>query len=114
VPLLLTGNTGGDFRTGDLNTDGKVDTIDLMLMASEWLKSDSLADIAPDPDGDDIVNFIDFAILAENWVPLLYWVPDFDRLVGWWKLDEGSGDSAADSSNHGNNGMVSVHRILDN
>lgn len=33
------------------------------------LQSDSLADIYPPPPfGDDIVNFLDFAVLAENWL----------------------------------------------
>ena len=27
-------------------------------------------------------------------------------LVGWWKLDEGSGTTAADSSGHGNDGTL--------
>jgi hypothetical protein len=28
------------------------------------------------------------------------------NLVGWWKFDEGSGETIADSSGHGNNGTV--------
>ncbi len=29
-------------------------------------------------------------------------------LVGWWKLGDGSGDTAVDSSDYGNNGTVNV------
>jgi len=29
-----------------------------------------------------------------------------DGLVGWWKFDEGQGDTVADSSGHGNDGKV--------
>ncbi|MHC4193846.1 MAG: hypothetical protein ACYSP9_06695 [Planctomycetota bacterium] len=29
-----------------------------------------------------------------------------DGLVGWWKFDEGKGETIVDSSGHGNNGTV--------
>ena len=41
---------------------------DLLILLTEWLENDSIADIAPAADGDNIVNFQDFAILAENWL----------------------------------------------
>ena len=41
---------------------------DLLTLLTEWLENDSIADIAPLPDGDEIVNFLDFAILTENWL----------------------------------------------
>jgi len=55
--------------SGDITGEGVVDIDDLARMADDWLQSGSLADIYPAPPyGDDIVNFQDFAILAENWL----------------------------------------------
>jgi len=54
---------------GDLNDDVKVNNEDLEIMTDEWLKiGDSVADIYPAFDGDKIVNFRDFAVLANNWL----------------------------------------------
>jgi len=54
---------------GDINGDGAVNMDDLLIMARDWLQADSIADIYPlPPDGDNIVNFQDFAKLAENWL----------------------------------------------
>jgi hypothetical protein len=54
---------------GDLTGEGIVDVEDLLIMARDWLESDSIADIAPPPpDGDGIVNLLDFALLAEHWL----------------------------------------------
>jgi len=53
---------------GDLNLSNKVNAADLELMAYDWLKiGSSRADIYP-PNGDGIVNFSDFAVLANNWM----------------------------------------------
>jgi hypothetical protein len=49
--------------SGDVNNDGKVDTLDLRIFADEWLTSGTLCDFVDD----NIVNFRDFAALAENW-----------------------------------------------
>ena len=51
---------------GDFNRDGSVDLDDLRTLASNWLGDEPLVDIAP-AGGDGIVNFLDFAIFAENW-----------------------------------------------
>ena len=55
---------------GDLNLDGRVDAADLQLMSEEeWLdEGNSRADIFPLPFGDGQVNFIDYAVLANNWL----------------------------------------------
>jgi hypothetical protein len=50
----------------DLNTDGGVDSLDLVVMFSDWLQGGSDADIAPDG-GDGSVNLLDFALLAKDW-----------------------------------------------
>ncbi|OHB58595.1 MAG: hypothetical protein A2Y12_08225 [Planctomycetes bacterium GWF2_42_9] len=56
--------------SGDLQPDGAVDIADLAIMASQWLESPGTpsADIMPKPNGDNIVNFLDFAELAEHWL----------------------------------------------
>ena len=53
---------------GDLTGEGATDIDDLFIMAAEWLQTNSIADIAPPPDGDNIVNFADFAITALHWL----------------------------------------------
>jgi hypothetical protein len=44
--------------------DGTCDLSDLLLMAINWLSNDPVTDIS----GDAIINFLDFAILAEHWL----------------------------------------------
>ncbi len=54
---------------GDVTGEGIYDTEDLIIMARDWLQSGSIADIyPPPPDGDDIVNLLDFAVLALHWM----------------------------------------------
>ncbi len=52
---------------GDLTGEGATDIEDLLIMAGDWLQSNSIADIAPDS-LDNFVNLLDFAILAEHWL----------------------------------------------
>jgi len=60
--------TGVVFLPGDFEPDGDVDSNDLAVLAAEWLQSgeDLLADIYP-VEGDNVVNFLDFATFAEGW-----------------------------------------------
>ena len=62
---------------GDLNDwSGEVEWIavdkvgydDLSLLANYWLQNEPSVDIAPEPDGDGIVNFLDFGVIGENWM----------------------------------------------
>jgi parallel beta-helix repeat protein len=55
---------------GDINHNGKVDFEDLKVLIDQWLQPPGTpsADIAPLPTGDNIVNFLDFALLADNWL----------------------------------------------
>ena len=54
---------------GDFNRDYVVDEQDLYQMAFEWLTAGPDTDIVPDiPDG--IVNFLDFAEFADNWLKI--------------------------------------------
>jgi len=54
--------------TADLSGDCDVDFEDLHMMTTDWLKSASAADIFPPPSGDGIVDFLDFAVLADQWL----------------------------------------------
>ena len=51
---------------GDFTGEGLVDFEDLAILVSYWLQNEPSVDIAP-VGGDGIVNFLDFAKLAENW-----------------------------------------------
>ena len=55
---------------GDFEPDGDVDFTDLMVLVNQWLQppGNPSADIAPQPNGDNFVDFRDFALLAENWL----------------------------------------------
>jgi hypothetical protein len=45
------------------------DNMELADFSAEWLKEGAYnADIAPEAGGDGIVNFLDFALFAENWL----------------------------------------------
>ena len=41
---------------------------DLIIMGQDWLQAGSIADIAPLPDGDGIVNLRDFAVIVQHWL----------------------------------------------
>ena len=58
------------FFPEDINSDGIVDGVDLRILTNQWLGSpgDPSADIAPTPT-DGVVNFLDFANLAQQWSP---------------------------------------------
>ena len=58
-----------DTYLGDLNLSGTVDYLDVSTLADQWLQAPSIptADIAPNG-GDGIVNFKDFAVLAQHWL----------------------------------------------
>ncbi|MHC4620716.1 MAG: choice-of-anchor Q domain-containing protein, partial [Planctomycetota bacterium] len=48
-------------------TRSPADFDDLALLAEYWLEYDPILDIAPEPVGDGIINFLDFAIFADWW-----------------------------------------------
>lgn len=57
----------GDTVQGDINGEDGVDIADLKIMMRDWLETNSPADVYPEF-GDGIVNLLDFALLAENWL----------------------------------------------
>jgi hypothetical protein len=55
--------------TGDFACPDGVDIYDLAIFIDQWLlQGGYIADIAPAPGGDGIVNMLDFAVFAENWL----------------------------------------------
>jgi hypothetical protein len=61
------------FSPYDFSCDGKVDFEDLEILAAYWLTDEPSIDIVPPESPDGIVNFREFALLAENW---MYKPPD--------------------------------------
>ena len=82
----------------DLNRDGSVDLRDFSKLAQYWRQDESSVDIAPQPSGDNMVDFQDLAILVKYWLK-------FPGLVAHWKMDEREGNTAYDSIG-GNNGTA--------
>lgn len=54
-------------RTTDITDDGQTHFDDLAIITDNWLTNLPSADIAP-RGGDDTVNFLDFALLAQDWL----------------------------------------------
>jgi Tol biopolymer transport system component len=50
----------------DLNADGIVDSVDMVIMVDHWGTDNSLCDIGPMPWGDGIVDVEDLIVLAEH------------------------------------------------
>ena len=55
-------------KPGDFNFDGQVDSEDLRILGNNWLKRWPFADIAPKPAGNRWVNWMDFALFAQDWL----------------------------------------------
>ena len=53
---------------GDFDADGDVDFFDFAVLAGYWLQNNPLADIAPEPAGDGIVDIKDLAVFCDNWL----------------------------------------------
>ena len=55
-------------RPGDLNDDGKVDFLDLLIVVGQFRRTGaSIANTRADINGDGTVNLFDFVLLAKNW-----------------------------------------------
>ena len=83
----------------DFNGDGIVDAADIFIMVDHWGTDEPLCDIGPTPLGDGIIDVQDLIVLAEHLFE------DY-RLIGHWKLDDGEGVIAVDSSGNGNDGTL--------
>ncbi|MHC4624039.1 MAG: hypothetical protein ACYS4W_09070, partial [Planctomycetota bacterium] len=49
-------------------TRSSADFDDLALLCDHWLQYEPSLDIAPEPSGDGVINFLDFAFLADCWL----------------------------------------------
>jgi hypothetical protein len=64
LAAVLVGSVNADCPVGDLNGDCQVDSLDVRVLAQEWL---SPPERSADLNGDDRVNMADFGLLAEQW-----------------------------------------------
>jgi len=67
---MLAANCGRIKACGDLNNSGTVDAVDMQIVANQWLQTPGTpsADVCPWPSGDDTVNLLDLAVLADDWL----------------------------------------------
>jgi hypothetical protein len=70
APLTISYKT--HTLSADVDGDGVVGLPDLDLMATYWLSDESSVDLAP-PGGDDRINFLDLAVLGEQWLHSELW-----------------------------------------
>ena len=77
----------------DFNSDGIVDSKDLLRLIESWGQDDPAVDIGPRPFGDGIIDAADLEVLMD------YWGQEIRSpfLIGHWKLDEAEGIVAFDS-----------------
>ncbi len=54
----------------DFDVDGDVDMTDFLILAEQWLSTpgEPSADVAPWPETDNIINLLDMAVLANDWL----------------------------------------------
>ena len=55
---------------------------------------------------DGRVDYNDLKVLSENWLDNNRRSREVGELIGWWELDEGDGNTAADSSGYDNTGTL--------
>jgi len=71
-PNISRGNiwnfTIEQYIPGDFTDDGVINNADIGMLSDQWL--DSGPEVTADADFDDKVNFNDFAIVANDWVPI--------------------------------------------
>ena len=60
-------STASGLLSADLNRDGSIGYLDLVTLTEHWLKDEPSTDIAP-TGGDNIVNFMDWAVLTRYWL----------------------------------------------
>jgi O-glycosyl hydrolase len=67
-----------------------------------------LVELIADFDHSDKTDYADLSTVAQDWLAMDYYEgpqdPGMYNLEAWWKLDEGSGTTAADSSGNGHDG----------
>ena len=86
----------------DFNGDEIVDINDLVMLVESWGKDDPSVDIGPMPWGDGKVDENDLEVLMSYWGQEVY----DSTLIAYWKLNETSGMTAADSVGANNGTLV--------
>jgi hypothetical protein len=86
----------------DFNADEIVDISDLVTLIEHWGTNEMLCDIAPMPWGDGRIDAADVEVLMSYWQQEI--LPP--ELAAYWKLDETSGMTAADSVGANNGTLV--------
>jgi len=76
-------------RAPDFNHDGVVNLLDFAHLARQWLAEEASMDIAPAPDGDGLISYLDLVGVG------MYWLK-YPNLITHWPLDETEGDLAID------------------
>jgi acyl-CoA thioesterase-1 len=74
----------------DFERDGVVNFADFARLALLWRQNDPLFDVAPVPNGDDLIDSRDLGGLARFWM-------SYPGIVAHWKFDEAQGEVAHDS-----------------
>jgi hypothetical protein len=76
---------------GDLTSDCFVDLYDILALSREWLSTDSITNIYPPQDLDNISNYEDFAILTKKWLeqlPTRFYRNTLDSKPSWYTSGE--------------------------
>jgi hypothetical protein len=60
--------TNAERPAGDLDKNGRVDYNDLLILTNYWLQDPAGSEPYAGVNDDDIVDFIDYALLAKNWM----------------------------------------------
>jgi formylglycine-generating enzyme required for sulfatase activity len=71
---------------GDLTSDCFVDIYDILALSRVWLSTDSIADIYPPQNVDNVVNYQDFAVVANKWLehlPARFYQNTLDSDPSW-------------------------------
>ena len=93
----------GSIARGDVNRDCRVNLGDILQLSAHWMTDEPSSDIAPFPVVDGTVNLLDFAAVGQNWMTRYI---NTAGLVASWQFDEGTGDTANDSSGNNHTGIL--------
>jgi hypothetical protein len=92
---------------GDLTSDCLVDLFDILAMSRDWLTTDPIADVYVSPDGNNIVNYQDYAVVTKKWLkqlPKRFYQNTLDRDPCWpasgeWAFGQPAGQGGIEFGN---------------
>jgi hypothetical protein len=76
---------------GDMTGDCIIDIYDILAMSREWLSTDSIENISPPQDENNIVNYLDFAVVTKKWsekLPTRFYRNTLDSEPNWYTTGE--------------------------